>query len=177
VIRRADVLLLLAVPCAIAGCLPVATWNPATRGRVVERATGAPVAGALVVTDYPMKGLGTSGSDIGGSAVTNADGRFFIPGRPSFLLLMPMLGKQFLPDFAVYYPVYDYVQAESHATGFNSYRIEVELVDTWARPAGDPRAPHAKDGSCLHGGDLSGDSICRQICEHVYGRPCQHTDW
>ena len=64
------------------------------RGRVVDYQTGAPVGGALVRAIH-RAGIAfgePSASTIEvGMSMTNADGRFYIPGRVSITWLAPPL--------------------------------------------------------------------------------------
>ncbi len=165
---RAGAAASIALACAVGGCIPAATWAPSLRGRVVERASGAPVPGALVVAIYEQSAAFSS-NDVheAGSALANADGRFFIPGRPMFLLLGPWVRRDFLPSLNVYYPVYGRLESSMRASGLYSYEVQATLALT--REPGVVYIANAPyDAGCHYSA-----SLCERICQHVYGRPCR----
>src|SRR5262245_39498838 len=165
--RRAAMMALLVLACGFCACIPAVTWSPALRGRVVDAANGAPVPGALVLAYYDRHISGSGGdAQEAGIVTTNADGRFFIPGRPKFLILGPFVDRDFLPGFAVYYPVYGSLRQIPKTTGLYSYELSVMLAFSPLSDALDVASPQ-RQRSCYWS-----QSSCRQICQLVYGRAC-----
>ena len=110
---------------ASSGCLVLPTWVPAVRGRVVERESGAPVAGVLVHAWYPATHALSHGAGRwpGGSAITNSDGEFFIAGRAKAELIVPFLERGFLPHLIVCDPVYGMIGVADEWTHGSTVRV------------------------------------------------------
>jgi hypothetical protein len=105
--RRLTALALLAAGLC-SGCLPLLTWRPAVRGRLIDELTGRPVPGVRITPSYHEEFIASDSREVReGHAVTDANGEFFVPGHWMFRLLLVGTLYDFEPRFVVSFPPYE----------------------------------------------------------------------
>jgi hypothetical protein len=87
-------------------CVPLPGWRPALRGRLLDARDGSPIAGVTIRTRYHYTVAGDHGGQAvdGPSAVTHADGAFFMAGSPRLVLLSPFTYTTLRPQFFAEHP-------------------------------------------------------------------------
>ena len=150
----------------VAGCTLGPVWSRRLEGRVIDERTGKPVAGAVVTASYRVLFLGThgSGGDLQvGSTMTDADGRFQLHGRFSFVF-GPLAMTRPNPEVRAFHPEFGLGMAcrGSHCP---SDRLDLEIrMEDDDDTLDDLLVGNRPRGIC----DGAREETCQRLCQAAY---------
>ena len=172
---RAALLALFAT--SLLGCTIGPLWSPRVAGRIVDKETGQPVVGAVVSATW---GMNDAAKWEGGShtccyrvasTLTDAEGRFELPGRVEIFRPMPLTWLERNPDLTWIHPAYG-MGSVSRDSEVDRSALELEVVRNEAEIA---RINASGEAPFCYG-----SADCWQACRVWYGgdEACfQHASW
>lgn len=165
---------LLASATLAAGCFtPGKIWFRTIEGQVVDADTGEPVEGAEVFVFYFWAGHLSGTHRFEGSAATDHEGRFLVPGHLGNIIDPPGLAVRDRPYFVVYHREYG-VELDSPIGGEWPWRSVVLPIHPDALTMKMARDSKEWGNLCM---SVSGDEACKRLCEVAYGAAEKCPPW